>query len=204
MMKVFGIGLNRTGTSTLGAAGEILGLHSKTWDAQLFADTIIDGRRDTLWSEIDAFDLFNDFPYPLVYRELDARYPGAKFILTRRRTPDDWLHSVKSHAMRLSPSSQTLKVVYGYRYPHGRERQFLDYYTRHNSEARAYFSLRPNDFLEICWEEEKDWSRLARFLGAAAPAGPLPRANARTTKLANPLRYARNVGGLIAQVWRER
>jgi len=105
--------------------------------------------------------------------------------------------------MRANPSSRTHKIVYGIQYPHGRERAFLDYYERHNGEARAYFAGRRRDFLEICWEEETDLSRLAAFLGLEAPGAPLPRANAREGKLVNPLRYARNAGRRLMQNWRD-
>lgn len=203
MMKVFGIGLNKTGTSSLGAAGALMGLSVKTWDAALFAETIVEGRRDTLWQVIETFDLFNDFPYPLLYKEIDARYPGAKFVLTRRACSEAWLVSVKAHAMRARPSSHTHKIVYGVQYPHRREQTFLDYYARHNSDARAYFAKRPGDFLEICWEEETGLSRLAAFLGLDAPAAPLPRANARAKKFVNPLRYAWNAGARLMQSWRD-
>lgn len=203
MMKVFGIGLNKTGTSTLGAAGALMGLSVKTWDAALFAETIVEGRRDTLWTTIEAFDLFNDFPYPLLYREIAARYPNAKFVLTRRASPDAWLASLKAHSMRASPGSRTHQIVYGHRYPHGWEAAFVDYYERHNAAARDYFARRPEDFLEICWEEETGLSRLAGFLGLEAPAAPLPRANARAEKFVNPLRYAWNVGARLVQNWRD-
>jgi hypothetical protein len=168
-LKVFGIGLNKTGTSTLGAAGELLGLRDKSWDAGLFHDTMIEGRRDRLWRAIDEFDLFNDFPYPLLYPEIDARYPNAKFVLTRRSSPEVWLSSIKSHSMRASPSSRTHRVVYGLRYPHGCEDLYLEYYKRHFETAREYFANRPDDFLEICWEEEGELSRLhCVILGIAA------------------------------------
>lgn len=198
-MKIFGIGLNKTGTSTLGAAGERLGLRAKTWDADLFHETIVEGRRDRLWEVIDAFDLFNDFPYPLLYPEIAERYPDARFVLTRRSTPDAWLASVKAHAMRASPASRTHRVVYGLQYPHGFEQSFLDYYVCHNAAARQFFAGRREAFLEICWEEERDWSRFAAFVGREPPDGPLPRANAREGKRVNPLRYAGNVAGLLAQ-----
>ncbi|MEE2691200.1 MAG: sulfotransferase [Pseudomonadota bacterium] len=188
--KIFGIGLNKTGTSSLGAAGGLLGLRCKTWDRRLFQNAIVDGERELLWETIDRYDVFEDFPYPLLYEEIDARYPGSAFILTRRSDPQAWLRSLKAHAMRARPSSRTHKIVYGFQYPHGREQAFLDFYERHNEKARRYFAARPADFLEIAWEEEKDWRRLCGFLGAAAPDAPLPRANASASKGVNPLYYA--------------
>jgi len=198
-VKIFGIGLNKTGTSTLGAAGEMLGLRTKTWDAALFKDTIIDGRRDQLWRIISQFDLFNDFPYPLLFREIDQRFPRSKFILTRRASAEKWIASLKAHAMRSNPSSQTNKIVYGFMFPHGREPEFMEFYERHNENARRYFRGRPDDFLEICWESENDWARLAAFLGVAAPDVSLPHINSGKSKMVNPLRYLQNIYSRIAQ-----
>lgn len=195
-MKVFGIGLNKTGTSTLGEAGRLMGLRVATWDPALFRETIVEQKRDRLQRTIGANDLFNDFPYPLLYRELDADYPGARFVLTRRASPEAWLKSIKAHAMRASPSSRTHEIVYGRRFPHGAEETYLNYYERHLREVREHFAGRDKDFLEICWEGEADWSRLATFLGVAAPSAPIAAANASAGKRVNPLRYAWNVAAL--------
>lgn len=198
-LKIFGIGLNKTGTSTLGAAGAAMGLSAKSWDAALFRETIVEGRRDMLWKTIDAYDLFNDFPYPLLYEEIDARYPGSKFVLTLRKSPEAWLASIKAHAMRASPATRTHRIVYGFQYPHGREAAFLSFYERHNEAARRYFAGRTADFLEICWEEEENLARLAAFVGRQAPQEGVPQANARAQKRVNPLRYAWNLCARFAE-----
>lgn len=195
--KIFGIGLNKTGTSTLGAAGAQLGLRCKTWDTRVFESAIAHNERDLLWATIETHDLFEDFPYPLLYREIDARYPDSRFVLTTRRNAEDWLVSLKAHSMRARPGSLTNTLVYGYRYPHGREAHFIDFYERHNADARAFFKTQPGKFLEICWEEEAGWERLCGFLGVAAPEGPLPKANARAGKSVNPLRFAYNLGARL-------
>lgn len=195
--KIFGIGLNKTGTSTLGALGALLGLRCKTWDARLFDAVIARGEREALWATIDAHDLFEDFPYPLLYRELDAQFPGARFILTVRESAEAWLASLKAHSMRGRTGSRTNALVYGLQYPHGREAHFIDFYERHNAAARLYFAERPQDFLEICWENEPSWERLCAFLGVEAPPGPPPKTNARDGKTVNPLRYAWHLGARL-------
>ncbi len=197
-MKIFGVGLNKTGTTTLGAAAALFGLRTKSWDAALFRSTIINKERAVLWETIDQFDVFDDFPYSLLYREIDARYPGSKFVLTERESVEKWLKSIKAHAMRASPLSVTHKTVYGSRFPHGNEDAYIDYYNNHNTEARGYFDGRPDDFLTICWEKEKDLDRLAEFFGVEAPTTPVPHANARAAKLANPTRLAYN---FAARLW---
>ena len=193
-MKLFGIGLNKTGTSTLGAACALLGLKSKTWDADLFHKVTVQGDKTALAQIINAYDAFNDFPYPLIYRELDQQYPGSKFVLTLAPTPEKWLASLKAHAMRAKPSSKTHKIVYGFQYPHGHEQVFMDYYLRHCDEVREYFANRPDDFMEVCWANEKDLSRFAGFLGKSPCTLATPIANSSSQKMVNPLRYGWHLG----------
>ena len=44
------------------------------------------------YAMVEQFDAFEDNPWPLLYRELDERFPGSKFILTRRPT-ENWINS---------------------------------------------------------------------------------------------------------------
>ena len=84
--KIFGIGLHRTGTSSLNEALNILGYRSIHTPLDIYPD--IDTRI------IDKYDAFTDNPIPLLYKQLDRLYPGAKFILTTRDL-DSWIKSVK-------------------------------------------------------------------------------------------------------------
>src|SRR6476660_2478699 len=84
--KVFGIGFPRTGTTSLVRALNILGIASTHNPAGLLTDA-----NDPV---LDAFDGFADNPIPILYAELDARYPHSKFILTDRDV-DSWLRSVE-------------------------------------------------------------------------------------------------------------
>ena len=48
-------------------------------------DPDIDSKvHDMAYAMVDRFDAFEDNPWPVLYKELDARFPGSKFILTRR------------------------------------------------------------------------------------------------------------------------
>ena len=98
--KVFGIGLNKTGTTTLGTCLERLGYDHVSCRADLLADWRA-GRKDTVFAVTDAHQSFEDWPWPLMYRDLSARYgTDAKFILTLRRSPEVWLRSLKMHALQ--------------------------------------------------------------------------------------------------------
>ena len=174
-MKIFGIGLNKTGTTTLDKCGKKLGYKVKGCDRDLLIDFRA-GEFQRFDSVIAEYDLFQDWPWPLMYRYLDETYPGSKFILTTRASDITWLESLKKHSMRTGAKHCRL-LASGYDYPHQNEISFLNQYNSHNHEVREYFSGRPNDFLEICWEKGDGWEKLCRFLDKEVPSIPIPHAN---------------------------
>ena len=177
--RVFGIGLNKTGTTTLGKALATLGFtHHQGFRRDLVME-YAEGRLDGILEIAAEYNNFEDWPWPLVYPELDEAFPGSKFVLTTRRSAEVWYESLCRHADRKSSETRRVReVVYGYGDPADRPDYFRRFYERHNAEARAHFASRPDDLLEICWEVESDWSRLAAFLGVTAPRVELPHENA--------------------------
>ena len=90
--KVFGIGLSKTGTTSLARALEILGYNTRDY---LGVTRYSPGDLTSIdLDEVNANDAFTDTPIPSFYRELDKMYPGSKFILTVRDM-DGWLKSCK-------------------------------------------------------------------------------------------------------------
>lgn len=176
--KVFGVGLSKTGTSSLRTALEILGYRVSGPNKRLLRRL----RRGDIGSLIEHtrhFDAFEDFPYPLAYRELHRHYgEGARFILTRRRSPEVWYASICDHA-RTSRLLSGQWLTYGHYRPFGRERDYRAYYERHNEDVRAYFRDHgaPGQLLELCWEEGDGWPELCAFLDKPIPAPPFPHAN---------------------------
>src|SRR5208282_158379 len=92
--RVFGIGLHKTGTTSLHEAFKMLGFDSLHWGT---------GEAPLIWYEMNAlgrsstleqFYALSDNPIPLLYEKLDKAYPGSKFILTIR-DEIDWLASVR-------------------------------------------------------------------------------------------------------------
>ena len=175
--KIFGIGLNKTGTTTLGQCGELLGLKCIGFDRRLLREIVNEKKTDGLKDIVDQYDLFEDWPWPLVYRELDKMYPGSKFILTTRLNGVTWLNSLKEHSMKTSPFNHSRKDIYGFNYAHGKEDHFIDFYDRHNNEVREYFKERPNDFREFCWERGDGIEDLCYFLGKSVIQDKTPHAN---------------------------
>lgn len=190
--KVFGIGLNKTGTTTLHECGKILGYRCTSCSRSLLEDIVLRGDLRATKELADQYDLFEDWPWPLIYKELDELYPGSKFILTVRKTKETWLNSLRSHALRTLPRLHCRKLAYGHDYPQGHESEHVDYYERHNQDARDYFRNRPNDFLEVCWENGDGFAELCAFLGCAIPDAPFPHANSAGSNRLMPSRLIKN------------
>ncbi len=78
-MKIVGLGISKTGTTTLGSAFEVLGYKHlsfshkgiKMWEKRSYS---------SLLKLMAPFDSFDDFPWPLFYKEIDQFFPDTKFI----------------------------------------------------------------------------------------------------------------------------
>lgn len=176
-MKIVGVGLNKTGTKTLRACLLHWGFRHVTCSKGAF-DLWRDGRYDDLLAWVSAHDSFEDWPWPLIFRQIDKKFPNTKFILTRRKNAETWFNSLCSHAVRTGPT-EFRKTIYGYEMPHVHKAEHLQFYEKHNESVRNYFRDRPADFLEVCWEEGDKWERLSEFLGLDCPKIPFPHENKR-------------------------
>lgn len=175
--KVFGIGFNKTGTTTLAVCLERLGRRHTTASLELLR-AVMAGRFSELFAVADQFDSFEDWPWPLACRKLDARYLGSRFILSRRGNAAAWFDSLDAMARRNSPT-EIRQLIFGHTMTAAALEVFMAAYDAHNAAVRAHFRNRPDDLLEVCWEEGDGWWELCDFLGEAVPHIPFPHANAR-------------------------
>lgn len=196
--KVFGIGLNKTGTTTLSSCLEILGYRHKSYSIELLR-MLRSGKLDEIRTECAKYDSFEDWPYPLMYKELDQWFPGSKFILTTRITAERWLQSLESHSLRVDPEigCETRSIAYGFPYPQLNRKAHLDFYKAHCDAVRSYFANSPERFLEVCWESEGDWKKLCEFLDCNVPLDiPFPHSNQSCKPKEDT--YCDNIGRLKA------
>jgi hypothetical protein len=182
--KVFGIGLPKTGTKSLAVALLKLGYyHSwRSWWLMQPVMSVLDHRHlcsdeerqralesadlGALFEHARRYESFEDNPWCYFYRELDATFPGSKFILTLRQDVAAWVRSVESQRRR-------------YRHTYALDlEQARRFYREHELSVRAYFRDRPRDLLVVCWEQGDGWPELCTFLGRPLPDAPFPHANA--------------------------
>ena len=171
--KIFCIGFQKTGTSSLGRALDHLGFHV-CGAVGLKEPNIPENIKRIAFEQVPKYDAFQDNPWPILFRELDAAFPGSKFIMTRRNS-DSWIQSVVRHFGNTPHPMQ--QWIYGVPYPTGNEEIFLDRYHRHEDEVTAYFEDRSDDLLIVDIESDNLWAPVAEFLSLRTPTEPFPHAN---------------------------
>lgn len=179
--KVFVIGFHKTGTTSLHVALETLG-HRVCGPVGIHAPD-----PHAALSLVPEYDAFRDNPWPLLFRECDQRWPGSKFILTRREITA-WTRSVVRHfGTRDTPMRE---LIYGVGHPFGNEDLYRDRHLRHVAEVRAWFRDRPDAFLEMDVSRGCGWMELCGFLGLEEPpeGTPFPHANSAQEREAQPAR----------------
>lgn len=180
--KVFVIGFQKTGTTSLGKALEGLGY---SVCGVVGADDVSpesEAYREKINCSLSVHDAFQDNPWCILYKELDNRFPGSKFILTLRPT-EKWILSVVNHFG--STYRPLTKWIYGVDYPVGNEQVFIDRYERHNAEVLEYFADRKNDLLVISSKEDYSWKKICGFLDKPEPDLPFPYSNRSKFPLKN-------------------
>jgi len=174
-MKIFGTGMQRTGTTSLARALMNLKLVTRDHPKELMAD--IDHE------VIHKHQAFTDNPIPFLYKELDARHPGSRFIHTER-DEDAWLKSVEwlhsegriKFNWHLIPEIDEINMrLYG-RLDFDPD-VFMAAYQKHNLELREYFRERPDDLLILDITKGEGFEKICPFLGLEMPTEEFPHWN---------------------------
>ena len=182
--KVFGIGLSRTGTTSLTRALEHLGHRTIHYPHDPVTLAELSGSVYRL-SVLDEFDAVTDITVSPYYAQLDSAYPGSKFVLTVRNM-DQWLVSMAKHFDRLGPHLEQhpemrpftdfiCAAVYG---TQAFERERMKWvYETHVQNVRSFFRGRPDDLLEVDICSGAGWTELCSFLGQPTPDTTFPYLN---------------------------
>lgn len=180
-VKIFGIGLSRTGTYSLNSALELLGFRSKHFPR--IEREILGG--DYRLRILDEYDALTDTPVVPIFAQLDAAYPGSKFVFTVRAL-DDWLDACErffSWQDRVVSGQPFEKVALWHRlYVYGRQtfhrERWAYVYERHQANVDHHFATRPDDLLRMNIRTGDGWDSLCPFLGRPVPQRDFPHVNA--------------------------
>lgn len=172
--KVFGIGFHKTGTSSLAAALRALGYRVTGPNGTKDPDIAVKALPMAL-ELARCHDGFQDNPWPVLYREMDAAFPGSKFVLTIRPT-DDWIRSCVGHFG--SRSTPMRRWIYGAGAPQGNEAVYIARFEQHQRDVVSYFRNSADSLLVLRLTEGEGWEALCRFLGCDIPKLPFPHRNA--------------------------
>ena len=176
--KIFGIGLSKTGTTSLANALQILGY--KTKDNMGVGKYATGDLSSVDLDVVDANDALTDTPIPSFYRELDARFPWSKFILTVRDS-EGWLKSCKKQFTKRFAEVQTDAHKRLFLDLYGTDvfddQRFANGYATFVDGVREYFKDRPHDLLTIDIAAGEGWEKLCPFLERPVPDLPFPKAN---------------------------
>ncbi len=194
-LTVIGAGVGRTGTYSLKLALNQLGvgpchhmeevLHRMAEQLPLWNQAVA-GRPD--WEAIfGGYGSAVDWPTAGFFRELQAAFPDAKFILTVRDT-GRWVESFSETIYRLLASRDSVPaemvewfdmakaVIERTGFPGGLDDAGLaNAFDAHNEAVRAVIPA--SRLLEF--DVRQGWQPLCDFLGVAVPAEPFPRTNDR-------------------------
>lgn len=185
MMKVFEIGVAKTGTTSLGRAYEILGFKHKAEDPDLYLEFIENYDYEVLYEVIDKYDAFQDGPWhnkDVDYKILDKKYPNSKFIILER-DDESW---IRSNEKFYSPKYHKDWENWEYsfliddRWVTQRESVIEEKLTYKNSKylkIKEYFKDRQNDLLVMNICDGQGWEVLCPFLGKEIPNVPFPKLN---------------------------
>ena len=187
-MKIFEIGVMKTGTTSLGRAYEILGFRhkgvSKIISKKFYKSEPYD--YNILFEVIDRYGAFQDSPWHNCdYKILDKRYPGSKFILLER-DDDSWIRSLEYWSSPiLNEDWETWldeydKNTIDKRWKTDRDnliKEKLEWKKSHYNERKKYFKDRLNDLLVMNICNGEGWEKLCSFLNKPVPDVPFPKEN---------------------------
>ncbi len=199
--KVVCVGRNKTGTTSIEVALHSLGLKMG-----------LQARGEILkgdWAKRDftrivalcrTADAFQDVPFSgaFTFQAVDANFPGSKFILTVRDSPEQWFESlVRFHTRIVNkgrlPTADDLRA-FEYRYKgflwdafvlsYGDDESllynrdtYIASYLDHNRNVTEYFRHRPDDLLVLNVSHDDAMKKLCEFVGMPYRGQAMPHLN---------------------------
>ena len=199
--KIFVIGRNKTGTTSTGSALSSFGyrIGNQTEAEQLSEDWFKrDFRRIVKYCK--NADAFQDVPFSrdYTYQIMDYAFPGSKFILTVRNSPEEWYESLTRYHTEIVgknrlPTAGDLKqflyrntgwlwrqqqIVYGIDETSLYDKDiYINHYISHKHKILDYFRNRPEDLLVLNLSKPGAMQSLCKFLNITFTNQVMPHLN---------------------------
>lgn len=181
--KIFVVSLHRVVTRSTDMLLSMLGYHTVHYpkfhggrnlhDAVKGMEQDPDRVVETMAPVIDQFDAVSDVPFPTLYRQLNERWPGSRFILAYR-DPDGWVAGVRTmlrdrklspfvriqYAPYIGPNHDTILDV--------EDADLYSMYFEHLDQVHRYFHEElgePEKLCTICVRDPEPGETICRFLG---------------------------------------
>lgn len=200
--KIFCIGFNKTGTTSVKRAFKSLGYAvGDQRTAELLLDDWAHKKFDRIIRYCRTAQVFQDVPFSLpgTFKVVDEAFPGSRFILTVRDNSEQWYSSITRFHSKLwgdgvrPPSSNELQestyIYKGHPWdfnqwvfgspeddPYNKE-VLISCYERHNVAVADYFRERPQDLLVVNVAEDGAYEKFCDFLDVPADQSNFPWAN---------------------------
>lgn len=172
--RVFGIGLNKTATTSFDEAMNLLGFRCLHWGGpsvrRLVEAALHEGR--PLLEDLDpAIDVFSDVEaLSLNFELLAEQYPGSRFVLTTR-AEDAWVDSRVRHVERNRRLQATGE--YNGNFLEIDEPAWRAMWRAHHHAVESFFADR-DDLLVVDLTVEPTWDEICGFVGRPIPGAPFP------------------------------
>jgi hypothetical protein len=204
--KIFCIGRNKTGTTSLKKAFEDIGfIVGDQRTAERLLREYVAGNFAPIIDYCKTAQVFQDFPFSKAetYKHVDEAFPGSKFILSVRDSAEQWYESATKFQSKLFgkgklPTAEDLKnatyIWKGWMWENKmasskvpeddlyNKEILMSEYEEHNRNVMEYFKDRQDDLIVINLSEKDAYNRLMDFLGIDSPYDDFPWEN-KTSKI---------------------
>lgn len=151
--KVFCIGYNKTGTTTLGESFELLGYNNSSFNKIVWRKLYKKGNIDAIIKYTSKFESFDDLPWLLedMIPILDQKFPHSKFVYLEREE-SEWKNSFLKWRQKIFGNTPDVDLAWGK-------------YKNHEKFVKDYFSGRENkDLITLNVKDPQGMTKLAEFL----------------------------------------
>ena len=196
--KFFCIGLNKTGTSSLHKAFQILGFNSvhHICDEGYLQDIMIANNAigNPLLKGIDHYDVYSDWTMTTTrnfFKILDDEHPNCKFIFNTRNI-EDWIKSREFHVKSIKNLKTLQKENPDNTWYNLQKDLWRKEFLEHEKEVKRYFENREQDILFFDVTKGDGWQKLCKFLNVKEPNVSFPHMNKKKSFLKKKLKEVKS------------